>query len=115
MIVRAGKEGIILKTSHEFRDHLPVWFWTFCCVLLTGFPKHRIWGLSPSGRQLLELCDGNTWIKLLFLSLASHLHWSEQIIPAVSPLAFSQVDVTNSLFKMTVPGFLSICCGALAS
>lgn len=33
-----------------------------------------------------------------------------------SPLApFSQVDVTNSVSKMTAPAILSVCCGVLAS
>jgi len=36
-------------------------------------------------------------------------------MPAVSLLAtFSQVDITNSVFKVAVPGIVSLCCGVLA-
>lgn len=60
----------------------------------------------------MELCDGNMWtrFKLLFSALASPPPCSGE---ASSIAAFSQVDVTNSVFKMTVPGI--VCCGVLAS
>lgn len=63
----------------------------------------------------MELCDGNRWtgFKLVFLALASLL-CSGEMRAAVSPIAaFSQGDITNSDFKLTVPGI--VCCGVLAS
>lgn len=57
-----------------------------------------------------------TRFKLLFLALASPPPWPGEIMAAVSPMAaFSQGDITNSAFKMTVPGIVSVCCGVLAS
>lgn len=64
----------------------------------------------------MELCDGNMWtgFKLLFSALASPLPCSREIMAAVPPIAaFSQGDITNPVFKMTVPGM--VCCGVLAS
>lgn len=66
----------------------------------------------------MELCDGNTWtgFKLLFLALASSPLWPGERMAAVSPIAaFSQGDISNSVFKMAVPGIVSVCCGVLAS
>lgn len=58
----------------------------------------------------MELCDGNMWarFKLLFLALASPTLCSGEIRAAVSVIAaFSQGDVTKSIFRMTVPGIVS--------